>query len=102
MIRRTVFALILAAGAAVAARAAPLPFTCAASGDGWQITGSPARKVACQLRCILRDASGTPDAVSCAPTVSPGAKTPVCEGFLLGKHWTSAALVSGECATVEP
>ena len=102
MLKLTLCTLFAALAAAGPARAAALPFTCAASGDGWSVTGAPGRKVACTLRCILRDAAGVPDTVSCAPTVSPGAKAPACEGFLLGKHWTSATLVAGECSTVEP
>ena len=81
--------------------AAP-PFTCGASGDTWTVEGTPTHKVACSLRCILRDGSGQQDVVSCAPTVSPNTHgTPVCEGFLLGKRWTSATLVAAECGAVE-
>lgn len=101
MTKTLLAALLLVAGAGPC-RAAP-PFTCAASGDTWSVEGSPPRKAACSLRCILRDGAGTPDTVSCAPTVSPGSRsTPICEGFLLGKHWMSATLVAAECATLEP
>ena len=61
------------------------------SGDSWSVVGSPTRKVTCSLRCVLRDGAGNQDVVTCSPAVSPGNKTdPVCEGFLLGKRWTTA------------
>ena len=94
-------ALLLAASASQCL--AGLPFTCKASGDSWSVVGSPTRKVACTLRCVLREAAGNQDVVTCSPTVSPANKAvPICEGFLLGKRWTTATLVAGECSNLEP
>ncbi len=98
---KVLLSAILLCCATVPCRAAQ-PFTCSANGDTWSVEGAPTHKVACSLRCILRDGAGGQDIVSCAPTVSSGARgTPVCEGFLLGKHWTSAILAADECAAVE-
>ena len=98
---KTLLSATLLTCAAGPCLAAP-PFTCSASGDAWIVEGAPTHKMSCTFRCILRDGSGGQDVVSCAPTVAPGSRGgAVCEGFLLGKHWTGAALVAAECATVD-
>ena len=89
-------ALALYAGPSFAA----LPFTCQVGGDTWRITGGSARKATCSLVCILADGSGNQDKAACSFTTPPqeSASSTVCEGFLTGRHWTSATLVSGQCS----
>ena len=77
--------------------------TCKASRDAWSVVSSPLdRKVSCSVRCLLHDDQGQQDSVVCSPQLVPGsASVPICEGFLLGKNWVSAELVSVSCAVTE-
>ena len=100
MSARSLLSLLLLIASAGHCLAAP-PFTCKATGDTWSIVGAPSHRVSCSFRCILREPAGSQDSVSCSAVVSPGPPAdPICEGFLMGKHWTSATLVAVDCAMV--
>ena len=96
-------AALVIMGCSAGQAVAGLPFTCQANGDTWSVTGHADHRLQCNLTCILHDARGNQDAVSCAPAVSDAVPNgTVCEGFLTGRHWTSATLVSGQCASALP
>ena len=96
---KTIAAVAALCASTQAARAG-LPFSCQANGDSWAVVGHADHRLQCSFTCILHDPKGNQDAVTCAPAVSDTIPNgPVCEGFLSGRHWTSATLVSGQCAS---
>ena len=97
---KTLAAVAVALCGSADAALAGLPFSCQANGDSWSVVGHADHRLQCTFTCILHDPKGNQDAVSCAPAVSDAVPNgPVCEGFLTGRHWTSATLVSGQCAS---
>jgi len=42
-------------------------FACAAAGDNWSVTASAGPDMTCAVRCLLHDAGGEQDSVSCSP-----------------------------------
>ena len=98
---------VLAAVILVSASSGPclagLPFSCQASGDSWSVVGKAERKVTCNFTCALHDPRGNQDNVSCTATIVENQpNSTICEGYIVGKHWGSATLVTGQCATVAP
>jgi hypothetical protein len=72
---------------------------CSVAQDSWAVTGSVGRKASCTVVCLLNDGRGDVDRVTCAFNTSGAAATlPHCEGAQANRRWTSASVLSQQCA----
>lgn len=98
---RIVWCLAATTATLTAAQADP-SFSCQAKGEAWHVTGSSTSKMSCQFTCALDGGADSLDHVTCTATVYPGMPSNVpCQGFLLGKRWTSGELVAEQCSETQ-
>lgn len=79
--------------------AAEPSFACVAQGSTWSVSGAAQSHMTCQFTCALKAGAEVTNNVSCTATVAGDGKasTP-CQGFMLGRRWTSAELVAEQCS----